>query len=407
MNDQELLKNVNPSYTTGKGCLVMLAGTGDPDAIELSGIIDLSELPQNDPMPENQTARDVVRSYMVGQDARYSVWNQIAADSDCDVIIDLPCGYLPHGLAVARMGKTYYGFDLPVVINDIEPAIYGICEKEQDIPRERIHYRSVDATNYESMKRALDGVKGRICIITDGMLALFNRSELDEACRAVRKLLSDFDGEWYTADAMSVELMALSFEGVMQQDPQIVRESVVSGSAAQSDIDNAENPFISWDVGRLKEYMEGQGFQVDEFAFSEKLPVLRSVDAETMERLRASYSRMIEWHLAPSKEAVVIDPNLPFKLESSVKDGVFTVSIQGRMDTITAPKLLERFQEAGEEVSEINVDVSRMSYVSSAGLRVLLIMFKTLKDKEHFKMTGINDDVRDILKMTGFDTIFF
>lgn len=33
MNDQELLKNVNPSYTTGKGCLVMLAGTGDPDAI--------------------------------------------------------------------------------------------------------------------------------------------------------------------------------------------------------------------------------------------------------------------------------------------------------------------------------------------------------------------------------------
>ena len=49
MNDQELLKNVNPSYTTGKGCLVMLAGTGDPDAIELSGIIDLSELPQNEP----------------------------------------------------------------------------------------------------------------------------------------------------------------------------------------------------------------------------------------------------------------------------------------------------------------------------------------------------------------------
>ena len=53
---------------------------------------------------------------------------------------------------------------------------------------------------------------------------------------------------------------------------------------------------------------------------------------------------------------------LPFELESSVKDGVFTVSIQGRMDTITAPKLLERFQEAGEEVSEINVDVSHMSF---------------------------------------------
>lgn len=44
MNQQELLKSVNPSYTTGKGCLAMLLGTGDPDAAELVKTIDLSEL---------------------------------------------------------------------------------------------------------------------------------------------------------------------------------------------------------------------------------------------------------------------------------------------------------------------------------------------------------------------------
>ena len=60
--------------------------------------------------------------------------------SNCDIIIDLPCGYLPHGLAVTRMGKNYYGFDLPVVINEIAPAIYGLCEKERGISREHIHY---------------------------------------------------------------------------------------------------------------------------------------------------------------------------------------------------------------------------------------------------------------------------
>ena len=48
MNEHELLKSVNPSYTTGKGCLAMLLGTGDPDAAELCKTIDLSELKGND-----------------------------------------------------------------------------------------------------------------------------------------------------------------------------------------------------------------------------------------------------------------------------------------------------------------------------------------------------------------------
>lgn len=246
------MKNVNPSYTTGKGCLAMLLGTGDPDAAELVKTIDLSELQRKDPAPDNQMTKDIVRSYMVGQEARYSVWNQIARDSDCDVIIDLPCGYLPHGLAVARMGKTYYGFDLPVVINEIAPAINGICEKEPGIAKEKIHYCAVDAANYESMKKALAGVKGRICVITDGMLGLFNRSELDEVCSAVRRLLTDFDGEGIEA---------------------------------------------------------------------------------------------------------------------------------------------------------IRVDVSRMAYVSSAGLRVLLMMYKSLKDKDRFELIGVSDEVREILKTTGFDQL--
>ena len=51
----------------------------------------------------------------------------------------------------------------------------------------------------------------------------------------------------------------------------------------------------------------------------------------------------------------------------------------------------------------IHVDVSRMAYVSSAGLRVLLMMYKSLKDKERFEMTGVCSAVREILETTGFD----
>ena len=98
-----------------------------------------------------------------------------------------------------------------------------------------------------------------------------------------------------------------------------------------------------------------------------------------------------------------VDRNLPFKVESSLKDGTFDVSVQGRMDTITAPELLKQFQDAGGGIKAIRVDVGRMPYVSSAGLRVLLMMYKSLDDKDKFELTGVSDEVREILETTGFD----
>lgn len=90
--------------------------------------------------------------------------------------------------------------------------------------------------------------------------------------------------------------------------------------------------------------------------------------------------------------------------EGSICDnGVFCVEIQGRMDTITAPELLEEFKKAEGSIEAVKVDVSNMSYVSSAGLRVLLIMYKSLQDKSRFEMTGVRPLVKEILESTGFD----
>ena len=97
--------------------------------------------------------------------------------------------------------------------------------------------------------------------------------------------------------------------------------------------------------------------------------------------------------------------NLPFEVKCELNDGVFKASIQGRMDTITAPELLEKFKEAGEGIKKITVDVSRMPYVSSAGLRVLLMMCKSLESKNDFELTGISPEVREILETTGFDQL--
>ena len=98
-----------------------------------------------------------------------------------------------------------------------------------------------------------------------------------------------------------------------------------------------------------------------------------------------------------------MDKDLPFAVESDFTDGKFTVRIQGRMDTITAPELLQRFQALPCKAEAIEVNVTNMAYVSSAGLRVLLMMYKSLEDKSQFKMVGVSEEIREILEVTGFD----
>lgn len=135
-----------------------------------------------------------------------------------------------------------------------------------------------------------------------------------------------------------------------------------------------------------------------------ELHLYSSMSPEEIEQFRENIKHVNIWKMtADPAYREEEEANLPFHVKSELKDGVFRVSIQGRMDTITAPELLKQFQEAGEGIESIQVDVSRMSYVSSAGLRVLLMMYNSLTDKERFEMTGVSEDVREILETTGFD----
>ena len=81
---------------------------------------------------------------------------------------------------------------------------------------------------------------------------------------------------------------------------------------------------------------------------------------------------------------------------------------EGRLDTITAPGLLELYRKAESKggYDDICIDMKELEYISSAGLRVLLIMRKALTDSNSFNLINMNDSVKEIIETTGFDTIF-
>lgn len=80
---------------------------------------------------------------------------------------------------------------------------------------------------------------------------------------------------------------------------------------------------------------------------------------------------------------------------------IFTLS--GRLDTTTAPQLQEVLIPAFDEAKQIELDFSGLAYVSSAGLRVLLMGQKTAKAKGGaMTLTNVSAEVMEVFEMTGF-----
>ena len=79
--------------------------------------------------------------------------------------------------------------------------------------------------------------------------------------------------------------------------------------------------------------------------------------------------------------------------------------VSGRIDTITAPKLEKLVLENLDGVTEFILDFKDMSYISSAGLRVLLKAQKLMNQQGSMKLTNVRKEVMEIFDVTGFSDI--
>ena len=83
-----------------------------------------------------------------------------------------------------------------------------------------------------------------------------------------------------------------------------------------------------------------------------------------------------------------------------------TVSLEGRLDTVTSPELEAALGDLGG-VTKLVINMEKLSYVSSAGLRVLLNAQKKLAaNKGDMSISNANDELKEIFEITGFDEIF-
>jgi anti-anti-sigma factor len=82
------------------------------------------------------------------------------------------------------------------------------------------------------------------------------------------------------------------------------------------------------------------------------------------------------------------------------------VHVKGRLDAVSSPVLEQKLSQLIDGgATKLVLECANLGYMSSAGMRVLLLITKKLGGKGKLVVCGLQDEVLDIIKMAGFHTI--
>ena len=403
----EIREAVNPVFNTARSCVTVNALLGDADAQRLMAPlgfdISLFRSAGENLTPEMLEFAAQMRNpgFNIMVETRFAAANRFILESGCGQIVDLPCGYTPRGIKLADSGIRYFGLDLPAVTEAIAPAV-----KEVIGENDSIGYFAADATNYSSLKEALAEAQGELLITTEGLLMYLTQSELDEVFRGIHLLLENYGGCWITTDneilAAHKRLMAVLADG----------ETLKPKTDQGKPLSPPENDFLK--AGSALQYAEKMGFHVRKIPVFDYLPdsllSLNNVPAEKRSAVRDTFREMFFWIMTvkENQEKTAAAEERPFSVQSDLSEEKLNIAVSGRLDTITAPELLAEYQAAREkgDIRSVTIDLSSTTYISSAGLRVFLIMRKALNDGGQFHIKNMNKTVEEILNITGFSDLF-
>ena len=92
------------------------------------------------------------------------------------------------------------------------------------------------------------------------------------------------------------------------------------------------------------------------------------------------------------------------EIRTEENEGVITVFPKGAIDTTTAPEAEAFFNAEISDDARVILDMKRVNYLSSAGLRVVLNLMKKV-GYDHMVLRNMTPEVTEIFRMTGFDRI--
>ena len=415
---EALMEEVNPVYMTAQRCLQIVARLGDKDSIQLCSALGLPELEKSlkgkDKIPRQlaETLELVMPVFNAIPEARFLASTKLILDKGVHQVVDLPCGYTARGIKLAKSNIRYFGFDLPAAAEALGTAVTKVIGNNA-----YIKYCAVDATNYNSLRKALGDAEGELFITTEGLLMYFTQNELETVFGNIRKLLSEFGGRWVTIDSeldfAQKAIMKLLCEDLPKEQAEQVGPIVSRLAESMSKTKLLNNILYDPDNEKAKQFVSDMGFDMEIIPMKEYLP--ESLDSfkglpEDIRKKAMDALASVNFWAMTVKPKIKEEFNLEeksFKADVKLSDGMLKIVLSGRLDTITAPGLLSLYKEIEnkDKIDGICIDMKNLEYISSAGLRVLLIIRKGIRNGANLSLVNMTDTVREIIETTGFDTI--
>jgi len=89
-------------------------------------------------------------------------------------------------------------------------------------------------------------------------------------------------------------------------------------------------------------------------------------------------------------------------IKKTITDTKMELVLEGRLDTNTSPQLEAEIKGDINSITLLDIDLSDLAYISSAGLRVLLSAQKIMNRQGEMIIRNVNDDIMDVFEVTGF-----
>lgn len=90
------------------------------------------------------------------------------------------------------------------------------------------------------------------------------------------------------------------------------------------------------------------------------------------------------------------------EIQKTLNGTALTVAVEGRLDTTTSPRMEEELRKSIDGITDLIFDFGKLEYISSAGLRVLLAMQKTMNKQGKMTLKNVGEVVMEVFEVTGF-----
>lgn len=401
----DLMKKINPTVLTAWSSLLGSAAVGDHDSGVLAAELMKNTLPEENNALSGLSEKDrndlidLSRAISSALLVRYRITNRLFDILKMTEFMDIGCGFTQRGIEFSKKkGTNYYGIDLPFVIERMIPAVCSVIGAVQVY--NRITYHAADATDHSVLRSVIRG-RSPLFISTEGLMMYLTVPETISVTDNICRLLEEFGGVWVTADPEMSRLNETVINSLYGEDPERMNRLIESVFGRSSESNIYSNGLTAGNGANADAFLKGHGFDV------RRVPAADLLDGiELPDNTPKEIFGNINFRIMTSKaryENIRSPKRGPSMTVDAVYEEDYTVmKVSGRIDTVTAPAFMEEYKKirAARKAQKLVIDMGNVIYVSSAGIRALLMIFKEL-GKDGFSLANLTPEVSEIFHTTG------